>query len=276
MLRGREVAGAERTQYPMLKELFRNGSSREVDAPSEAQLAAMIEPAKLPRHIAVIMDGNGRWAQRRGLPRFAGHRQGIESLREITRACGELGIEILTVYAFSTENWERPKEEVNFLLNLLDEVLDRELPELHANGVRVRIIGRRSSLPPSLVEKIEAAERLTVANDKLILNVGFNYGGRAEIVDVVKRAVAKARRGDLVEDDIDEEWLSREMYTGGMADPDLLIRTGGESRISNFLLWQLAYAEIWFTPVYWPEFRRVHLLQALVDYQQRERRFGRV
>ena len=207
------------------------------------------------------------------MPRFAGHRQGIESLREITRACGELGIEILTVYAFSTENWERPKEEVNFLLDILDEVLDRELPELHANGVRVGI-GRRSSVA-SLVKKIEAAEQLTAANNKLILNVGFNYGGRAEIVDAVKRAVSKARRGDLVEDDIDEEWLSREMYTGGMADPDLLIRTGGSpgSATASFGNWPtLKFGLPQFmagvspgSPVAGP--RRL---------QQRERRFGRV
>lgn len=260
----------------MLKELFRNGQSRDFKIPSESKLLEMIHPARLPRHVAVIMDGNGRWARRRGLPRLAGHRQGVESLREVTRACGELGIEILTVFAFSTENWERPKEEVNYLLGLLDEVLERELPELHANGVRVRIIGRRSTLPPSLVQKIEAAEAKTAENRNLVLNVGFNYGGRAEIVDAVKWAVAQARLGKLDEAEIDEAWLSQAMYTRGMADPDLLIRTGGEARVSNFLLWQLAYAEIWFTPVFWPDFRRIHLLQAIVDYQQRERRFGRV
>lgn len=260
----------------MLKELFRNGQLREVEIASEAELLEMIQPARLPTHVAIIMDGNGRWARRRGLPRVAGHRQGVESLREITRACGELGVKILTIFAFSTENWNRPQEEVNYLLRLLDEVLEKELPELHANGVRVKVLGRRSSLPGTLVEKIEAAEAQTALNDKLLLNVGFNYGGRAEIVDAVKLAVAKARRGELTEDDIDEAWLSRAMYTGGIADPDLLIRTGGDARVSNFLLWQLAYTEIWFTPVYWPDFRRVHLLQAIVDYQRRERRFGRV
>lgn len=260
----------------MLKELFRNGHLRESEVPSEAKLLEMIHPDRLPRHVAVIMDGNGRWAKRRGLPRFAGHRQGIESLRELTRACAELGVEILTVFAFSTENWERPQEEVNYLLNLLDEVLEKELPELHANGVRVKILGRRSVLPPSLIKKIEAAELTTAHNDKLLLNVGFNYGGRAEIVDAVKLAVAKARRGELHESEVDEAWLSQAMYTGGTADPDLLIRTGGDARVSNFLLWQMAYTEIWFTPVCWPEFRRVHLLQAIVDFQQRERRFGRV
>lgn len=260
----------------MLKELFKNGHSRDSQDISEGKLLAMIDPARLPRHVAVIMDGNGRWANRRGLPRFAGHRQGIESLREATRACVELGIEILTVFAFSTENWERPKEEVNYLLKLLDEVLEKELPELHQNGVRMRILGRRSALSPNLVRKIDAAESLTESNGTLLLNVGFNYGGRAEIVDAVKLAVAKARRGELSEADIDEAWLSQAMYTAGITDPDLLIRTGGDARISNFLLWQLAYTEIWFTPVCWPEFRRIHLLQAIVDFQQRERRFGRL
>jgi len=260
----------------MLKELFQNGYSRDSAAPTEEELRRMIQPGRLPRHIAIIMDGNGRWAMRRGLPRLAGHRQGVEALRETTRACGELGIEILTVYAFSTENWERPKEEVDYLFGLLDEMLDKELPELHANGVRVRVIGRRTSLSPALVKKIEHAEALTAANDKLMLNVGFNYGGRAEIVDAAKRAVALAREGRLHEDEVDEAWFSQAMYTGGIPDPDLLIRTGGESRVSNFLLWQLAYAEIWFTRVCWPDFSRRHLLEAIVDFQRRERKFGRV
>lgn len=260
----------------MLKEIFRNGHLRETENASEAKLLEMIEPERLPKHIAVIMDGNGRWARRRGLPRVAGYRHGVESLREITRACAEIGVQILTIFAFSTENWNRPQEEVNYLLNLLDEVLDRELPELHANGVRVKILGRRSDLSDALVQKLETAEARTASNRKLLLNVGFNYGGRAEIVDAVKAAVAKARRGELTEDEIDEAWLSRAMYTGGIADPDLLIRTGGDSRVSNFLLWQMAYTEIWFTPVFWPDFRRIHLLQAIVDYQRRERRFGRV
>ncbi|MBO2520347.1 MAG: isoprenyl transferase [Clostridia bacterium] len=260
----------------MLKELFRNGYGRDHSAFPEEQLEAMIQRDRLPKHVAIIMDGNGRWAMRRGMPRLAGHRQGVDALREVTRACGELGIGILTVYAFSTENWQRPKEEVEYLLNLLDEVLEKELPELHAHGVKVRVIGRRASLSPQLVKKIEAAEALTASNQKLLLNVGFNYGGRAEIVDAVKRAVELARAGRLDVDDIDEEWLSGAMYTAGIPDPDLLIRTGGEARVSNFLLWQLAYAEIWFTPVCWPDFRRRHLLEAVVDFQQRERKFGRV
>lgn len=260
----------------MLKELFHNGQGRDVEAAAEERLQRMIRPERLPKHIAIIMDGNGRWALRRGLPRLAGHRQGVEALREITRACGEIGIEILTVYAFSTENWERPREEVNYLLGLLDELLEKELPELHARGVKVRIIGRRSTLSPSLVQKIQAAEALTAANNKLMLNVGFNYGGRAEIVDAVKRAVTLARAGQLHEDDVDEAWLAQAVYTAGIPDPDLLIRTGGEARVSNFLLWQLAYTEIWFTPVCWPDFGRLHLLEAIVDFQQRERKFGRV
>ncbi len=258
----------------MLGELFRNGQREHADRQDEELLRSKLDPARMPRHIAVIMDGNGRWAQRRALPRPAGHRAGIESLREITRNCRDLGIKMLTVYAFSTENWSRPKEEVSFLLRLLEEVLDREVNQLHANGVRVRIIGRRGALPTSLERRIEAAEELTRDNDKLSLNVGLNYGGRAEIVDAAKGLVRRARLGELSEDDVDEAAFSGLIYTPESPDLDLLIRTGGECRISNFLLWQMAYAEIWLTPVFWPDFRRIHLLEALHDYQQRDRRFG--
>ncbi len=259
----------------MLGEYTKNVPDSQV-ALTEADLEALIDPKRLPRHIAVIMDGNGRWARRRSLPRLAGYRPGIQSLKQTTRHCAELGIEILTVYAFSTENWKRPKEEVNFLLKLMDEVLDRELEELHQNGIQVRIIGRLNTFDPPLLAKFKRAEELTKDNHRLILNVGFNYGGRAEIVDAVKSLVARAASGALSPESIDEELLSQSMYTSGLPDPDLLIRTGGDSRISNFLLWQLAYTEIWITPVCWPEFGKLHLLQAILDYQQRERRFGRV
>lgn len=272
-----EAATERNGRSRMLGELFRSGqvaqNAVELD---ETEIQQALDPARLPRHIAVIMDGNGRWAKKRSLPRLAGHRAGIESLRELTRNCFELRVKFLTVYAFSTENWSRPKEEVGFLLKLLDESLDKEIRELHANGVRVRIIGRRNTLPPVLIKKIEQAEKLTESNVRLTLNVGFNYGGRAEIVDATKRLVEQARRGELHEDDVDEAALSAAMYTHSLPDPDLLIRTGGEYRISNFLLWQMAYSEIWVTPVCWPDFRRIHLLEALHDYQKRDRRFGRL
>lgn len=260
----------------MLGELFKSGPKTNGSEPTLDELEGRIDPARLPKHIAVIMDGNGRWAKRRAMPRLAGHRAGITSLREMTRNCADLGIKVLTVYAFSTENWQRPREEVNFLLNLFDEVLDRELEELHGNGVQVRLIGRQAALPRALADKARRAEEYTAANDRLILNVGFNYGGRAEIVDAAKALVARAREGELTEDDVDESLLARSMYTGDLPDPDLLIRTGGESRVSNFLLWQMAYAEFWVTPLCWPDFRRIHLVEALLDYQERDRRFGRV
>jgi len=258
-----------------LGEHLKNGQAAGA-APSEADLMAMIDRARLPRHIAVIMDGNGRWAKRRSMPRLAGYRPGIESLKRAIRHCAELGIEILTVYAFSTENWERPQEEVNFLFKLMDEVMERDLDELHKNDIQLRIIGRRDTLDPRLAAKFKRAEDLTKDNKRLILNVGFNYGGRAEIVDAAKKVAARVLSGELEPSAIDEGVLSGAMYTSGLPDPDLLIRTGGDSRISNFLLWQLAYTEIWITPVCWPEFNKIHLLQAIVDYQGRERRFGRV
>lgn len=259
----------------MLGEFIKNGQEPETAA-SELDLQAQIDPSRLPRHVAVIMDGNGRWARQRSMPRVAGYRPGIQSLKRTTRHCVELGIEILTVYAFSTENWMRPREEVNFLFQLMDEVLEHELDELHQNGIQVRIIGRLDGVDPSLLAKFKRAQELTKDNRRLILNVGFNYGGRAEIVDAVKSLVDRALSGQLDPKSIDEDMLSQAMYTSGQPDPDLLIRTGGDSRISNFLLWQLAYTELWITPVCWPDFSKVHLLQAILDYQQRERRFGRV
>lgn len=264
----------------MLGGLFQSGQparpTRNSLEPEAVDTLQTLDSSRLPKHVAVIMDGNGRWAKGRAMPRLAGHRAGVESLRELTRTCFELKIKFLTVFAFSTENWSRPKDEVNFLLRLLYEVLDKEVNELHANGVRIRVIGRRTALPSTLIQKIEQAEQLTEGNKRLTLNVGFNYGGRAEIVDATKRLVELARLGKIHEDDIDEEFLSQCMYTTESPDPDLLIRTGGEWRISNFLLWQLAYAEIWVTPVYWPDFRRTHLLEALHEYQKRDRRFGKI
>nr|WP_277995799.1 isoprenyl transferase [Moorella thermoacetica] len=233
-----------------------------------------LDRERLPRHVAIIMDGNGRWARSRGLPRLAGHRAGVESLRDIVRACVDWGIGILTVYAFSTENWKRPHEEVEGLMNLLVEYLRRELAELRREGVQVRAIGRLESLPRQAREELERARKETAANKRLILNLALNYGGRSELVDACRRIATLVARGELDPGEIDEEVINNFLYTAGLPDPDLLIRPSGEMRVSNFLLWQLAYTEFWVTDIYWPDFRREDLRRALLDYQQRERRFG--
>ena len=226
----------------------------------------------LPRHIGFIMDGNGRWAKQRGLPRLAGHRAGAENLRRVLRACGEWGIKYVTIYAFSTENWGRPKEEVEGLLNLLDQYIDNALPELVKEGVQVRHLGRMDGVPERLQEKIRQAIEATKGNDRLILCVAFNYGGRAEIVDAVRKIIAEGHRPE----EVDEDLISSHLYTAGIPDPDLIIRTAGEMRLSNFLLWQSAYAEYYSTPVYWPDFDEEELYKALLDFSRRERRFGLV
>ena len=225
---------------------------------------------KTPDHIAIIMDGNGRWARHRRLPRIEGHRRGAISLKEAVKACVEFGVKYLTVYAFSTENWRRPKEEVSFLMSLLSSTIDREIDELNQNKVKVRFLGRISMLPEKLRKKIRSAEEETKANNKLNLNIMLSYGGRAEIVDAVKSIV----KNHVKNDRIDEEMISRSLYTAGMPDPDLLIRTAGEMRISNFMIWQLAYTEIWVTDALWPDFRKKHLLEAINDYGSRVRKFG--
>jgi len=227
-------------------------------------------PSRIPTHIAIIMDGNGRWAKARGLPRLAGHRAGTENLRRILTACVEFGVKILTIWAFSTENWRRPQEEVRGLMDILEQVIDRELNELHKNGVRLRHIGRLEGISPHLQAKVHHAIELTKNNDRLTLNVAFNYGGKAEILDAVKRMIADG----VAPDDVDEELFSRYLYTAGLPDPDMIIRTGNESRISNFMLWQGAYSEYYFTPVLWPDFDKEELRKALDDYARRERRFG--
>jgi undecaprenyl diphosphate synthase len=233
-----------------------------------------VDAARLPRHIAIIMDGNGRWASRRGLPRTFGHRAGVESLRHVVELCAELGIPFLTVFAFSTENWKRPQEEVNVLMDLLVEYLHREARELERNGIRVHAIGRLDELPPpARVAVYEIMER-TAKNERMVLNLALNYGGRTELVDAARRLAADVLAGTLRVEDIDESHMAGALYTAGLPDPDLVIRPSGEMRISNFLLWQVAYAELWVTPVLWPDFRRVHLLEAILDYQRRERRFG--
>jgi undecaprenyl diphosphate synthase len=226
--------------------------------------------AKVPYHLAIIMDGNGRWARARGLPRLAGHRAGTENIRRILEGCVEYGIKILTLYAFSTENWGRPDEEVRGIMRILEQTIDRELPELHKNGVQLRHIGRLEGISEELKKRVRKAVELTKNNDRIILNVAFNYGGRAEILDAVRRIVESG----IEPDRLDEELFSQYLYTAGLPDPDLIIRTAGELRMSNFLIWQGAYAEYYATPTYWPDFDKEELYKALVEYSKRERRFG--
>ena len=227
-----------------------------------------------PRHVAIIMDGNGRWAAARGLPRSAGHKTGIDALRRAVRAASDLGIEFLTIYSFSTENWSRPKTEVMFLLELLRRFIRQDVAELHATGVKIKIIGDRTDLEPKLVKMLEDAERLTANNTSLKLVVAFNYGSRQEIVRAVQKIMGRVRDGALDPLSINVEMLNQNLDTVGMPDPDLLIRTGGEERISNFLLWQCAYTEFVFVPEFWPEFNAEILVRAINEYKARERRFG--
>ncbi len=240
----------------------------------EELVARRIDRARLPRHVAIIMDGNGRWAQARGLPRVEGHRAGVAAVRDTIEAAAELGLEVLTLYAFSIENWKRPRYEVWTLMNLLKEYLRKELDRLLANGIRFQPMGRWRELDPSVVAELERAVAATAAGSGMQLNIALNYSGRCEIVDACRRIVTDWASGKGA--DIDEETLGRYLYTAGQPDPDLLIRTSGEARLSNFLLWQVAYAEIWLTSTLWPDFRRGELLQAVLDYQTRERRFGGV
>ncbi len=228
--------------------------------------------SRIPHHVAIIMDGNGRWAQARGLPRLAGHRAGTENIRRVLQGCVEFGVKILTIYAFSTENWGRPKAEVMGLIRILGEVIGRETHELHRNGVQLRHIGRLEGIPESLQKKVREAIELTKDNDRLILNVAFNYGGRDEIIQAVKRIV----QDQVAPDMITESLFSQYLYTAGQPDPDLIIRTGGEWRLSNFLIWQAAYAEYYTTPTFWPDFDKEELYKALLAYSKRERRFGLV
>lgn len=222
------------------------------------------------------MDGNGRWAVRRGLPRTAGHRAGVEALREIVKAAPDLGIEVLTLYAFSTENWKRPKDEVDTLMRLLLEYCRLEAETLHRNGVRIRAIGRIDQLPTAQQQEIQRAVSLTQGNSRLVLNLAVNYGGQAELVDAFRQLAAEVKAGRLDPAAVDPEMVSAHLYTAGLPDPDLVIRTAGEMRLSNFLLWQAAYAEIWVTDILWPDFKREHLKQALEEFSRRDRRFGAV
>ncbi len=228
----------------------------------------------IPKHIAIIMDGNGRWARKRGLPRIIGHREGMARVREIVRACVELDIRILTLYAFSVENWKRPKSEINTLMRFLEEFLERERDNLIKNEIRLKIIGRFNEFPRSISDKLNKIEHITQDNKKLFLNLALNYGGRAEIVDATKKVIKEVLENKLRVEDIDEKVFANYLYTAGIPDPDLLIRTSGEMRISNFLLWQVSYCEIYITQKYWPDFKKKDLEIAITEYQQRERRFG--
>jgi undecaprenyl diphosphate synthase len=237
--------------------------------------APRLDPAALPVHVAVIMDGNGRWAQKRNLPRAVGHRQGVESVREIVTNSRDLGIGHLTLYAFSTENWNRPPLEVQALMGLLKTFLQGELDNLHRNQVRVRCLGQIERLPEEVRRILETAIARTASNTALNLNLALSYGGRHEITAAARQLAVECLSGNLRPEEISEEMLAARLYTAGQPDPDLLIRTGGESRLSNFLLWQLSYAEIYITETLWPEFRRDQYLTALADFQGRQRRFGR-
>lgn len=229
-----------------------------------------------PRHIAIIMDGNGRWAKARGRPRAFGHQQGVEAVREVVRSGADLGVPCLTLFGFSTENWNRPAEEVDALFGLLRRFVDADLDSLAGDGVRIRILGRREGLSDDLIEIIDRAETRTADNDRFFLNIAFNYGGRDEIVRAVRKAAAEVAEGKLPPDGIDERVFALHLDTCDLPEPDLVIRTSGEQRLSNFLLWQAAYAELVFLDVLWPDFRREHLQEAIAEFRRRRRRFGGV
>ena len=237
--------------------------------------AAGPDHSKLPRHVAIIMDGNGRWAEQRGLPRAMGHKAGVESVREIVETAGELNIEVLTLYAFSTENWRRPAMEVQALMTLLRAYLESQLTLMLEKGVRLRCSGQIDRLPKDVQALLQKAIDQTAANRGLILNLALSYGGRGEIVRAAQRLAQQCLNGSLKPDDITEERFGGELYTAGLPDPDLLIRTGGESRLSNFLPWQTSYSELHFSPILWPDFRKPQFLAALLDFQGRQRRFGK-
>jgi undecaprenyl diphosphate synthase len=234
-----------------------------------------IRAETIPTHVAIIMDGNGRWAEARGLSRKEGHWEGLESLRAVVRASHELGIGILTLYAFSSENWNRPEDEVRELMRLLDHYVETELEEVMRNGIRVRAMGQLERIPPLTRQKLENAIERTRSNSEMQLVFALSYGGRQEIVDAARKLLREAESGRIDPDQLDEKAFAAHLYLPDLPDPDLLIRTGAESRVSNFLLWQLAYTEIYVTDLMWPDFRKSHLVDALVDYQARERRFGR-
>ncbi|HEX2032254.1 MAG TPA: isoprenyl transferase [Actinomycetota bacterium] len=236
-----------------------------------------LDRSRMPRHVAIVMDGNGRWAAQRGLPRTKGHEQGERALYDVVEGALDAGLQYLTVYAFSTENWRRPASEVRFLMNFNRDIIRKRRDELHERGVRIEFLGRRDRrLPASVQREMEAAERMTRGNTRLTLLIALNYGGRAELVDAVRRVLADRDAGRLGGKRVTEETIASRLYRPDVPDPDLVVRTSGEMRISNFLIWEAAYSELWFTPVLWPDFDREHLFEAIRDYQKRARRFGGV
>jgi len=237
-------------------------------------LSMKIDKQKVPEHVAIIMDGNGRWATKKGLPRTYGHKRGVSVLKEILKVSKKLGCKVLTVYAFSTENWARPKKEVDFLINLFREVLRNEIEEIHEESAKIKFIGDLTPFPETLKKIISNSESITKNNNKFLLNVCINYGGRQEIVKVAKKLALKSSTGEIKPGEVNEELFNSELLTSGIKDPELLIRTSGEKRISNFLLWQLAYSEIYISDVLWPDFNEFEFLKAIIDYQSRNRRFG--
>ena len=255
-------------------------ASRRTESPADKRAKTLrkygLDLTKLPEHVAIIMDGNGRWAKKRSLPRIRGHRAAVKTVRDIVEFSGEIGIQYLTLYAFSVENWQRPKSEVNALMRLLRQYLQKERSRLMENKVRLMAVGRTDALHSEVREELHKTVELTRDNDGLTLLLALSYGGRTEIVDAARECARRALRGDLSPDEIDEQLFSRFLYTKDVPDPDLLIRSGGEYRISNFLLWQISYCEIWVTPVLWPDFRREHFAQALKEFAARERRYGGV
>jgi undecaprenyl diphosphate synthase len=235
-----------------------------------------LSQGEIPNHVAIIMDGNGRWARKRGLPRIAGHHAGMKAVKEVTLAADEIGVKILTLYAFSTENWKRPKDEVDYLMRLPEEFLKIELQDLIKNNVQVRMMGDQDQLPSHTLSAVKTAIEATKQNTGLILNFALNYGSRKELTDTVKEIGLKIANGEITPNEIDEELISKSLPSGYFGDPDLLIRTSGEIRLSNFMLWQLAYTELWFCDLYWPDFGKEHLMDAIKDFQKRVRRYGAV
>ncbi|MGI6678533.1 MAG: isoprenyl transferase [Dehalobacterium sp.] len=261
-------------QHQKQQQFKKNQSQNEKSRESEEELLAQVDRTKLPQHVAIIMDGNGRWAQKRGLPRTVGHRYGVEALRKVIEAAVELELPILSVYAFSTENWKRPKDEVSVLMSLIVEYLQKELAELHRQNVQIRPIGFLEDLPPHAQSELNYALNVTARNTGLQLNVALNYGGRMEIVRAARILGDRIAAGDVLSEAVTEELFASYLFTAGQPDPDLLIRPSGELRISNFLLWQLAYAEFYFSDINWPDFGKKEFYHAMIDFQQRERRYG--
>jgi undecaprenyl diphosphate synthase len=243
---------------------------------SKIKADSLIRSGNIPTHIAIIMDGNGRWAKKRGLPRSAGHKQGVETVRKVVEACVEVGVKYLTLYTFSTENWKRPKNEVSTLMRLIVKSLHKETRELHSNNIRLTVIGNKESLPLIVQKELDDAIKMTSGNSKMVLNLALSYSGRWELIEAIKHVAYLVKESVIEIDDINERLISQNLNTADMPDPDLIIRSGGEFRISNFLLWQIAYSEVYVSDVLWPEFTRHHLFDAIKDFQNRERRFGLV